>query len=87
MVLRFGVSCPALTCEGDLLPLAERVYRKWVELYGSHPIAVIQLVDGTVSPGFVIKEWTRDDGERTGNDQTPPGMKQIRGEMKPRTPL
>ncbi|MFI5831968.1 hypothetical protein ACIA6C_32735 [Streptomyces sp. NPDC051578] len=50
MVLRYGVSGPALTREGDSLPLAERGYRKWAGLYGTHPTAFIQLVDDTRVP-------------------------------------
>ncbi|OEJ21085.1 hypothetical protein [Streptomyces subrutilus] len=65
VVLRFTAAGPRVFGEWDVLEPAEKTYRNWIGLYGSHPTAAIQLVDDTTSPSTVIKEWTRDGGEQT----------------------
>ncbi|MFF4583678.1 hypothetical protein ACFY15_35770 [Streptomyces sp. NPDC001373] len=67
-VLRFEEDGPAVTGEWAALSTAERTHRNWIGLYGSHPMAVIQLIEinDAGERERVLKLWTRAEAEGRG---------------------
>ncbi|MEU2856677.1 hypothetical protein [Streptomyces syringium] len=62
-ILQFQATGPAVTGEWTEKEPASRTYREWVGLYGSHPSAIIRLIEERNGRRHTIKTWTKSHGE------------------------